>query len=200
MFEKVIEWIKANAAEGADIAELEAMLPNTEAILQVPEIRSALDSAVSKAVQSHDKRFTDEKLPTLLDEERAKIRAELNPEETAEQKRIRELEERLQKADRERETRERRDKLRKKASELGISEIGLTPDDVETFVAFGDDAETTLEAYVGRTKEAMTSQLDNLLKERFGDNAPPRKGPEDDADEKHGEEYVAERMQGSWLH
>jgi hypothetical protein len=198
MFEKVIEWAKANAAEGADVTELEGMLPTVDDIMGTDAVRRAFDSAVSKAVNNHDERFRSEKLPELIEEERAKIRAELNPEETPEQRRIRELEEKLAKRDRDAQTRERRDALRKKASELKVTEYGLQPDDVEVFAGLGDDGEKVLESLVGRLNESFNTALDRKLKERYTRSSPSGGDPNMDEIEKlraAGKTEEADRMQ-----
>lgn len=195
MYDKAVEWVRANVAEGVDVEEFVKMLPRpADLIKSDPDFKSEFDRQVSYAVDNHDKRFQEEKLPAILDAEREKLRKELNPEETAEQKRIRELEERIAKADSEAKKRELRDSLRKKAAELGVSDIGLQPDDVEPFVAFGEDAPTVLEAFVTRTKEAFTSNLDAKLKERF--NAGPE--PDETEPDKDAKSFD-ERMASTWL-
>ncbi len=181
--EKLIEWIKANVKDDADLNEAMALVEGVTQVtperaaelVKEKEVRRVIDAEISRAVERHDERFREEKLPKLIEDERARIQKELNPDETPEQKRIRELEERIAKADRDRETVERREALRKKAQELGVSEIGLTPDDIEPFVALGDNAGEMLEAFIARTKEAWTTQLDAKVKERFK-GATPKMG------------------------
>jgi hypothetical protein len=195
MFDKAVEWVRANVAEGVDVEEFVKMLPRpADLIKSDPDFKSEFDRQVSYAVDNHDKRFQDEKLPTILEQEREKLRKELNPEETAEQKRIRELEERIAKADQESRKRELRDSLRKKATELGVTDIGLQPDDMEPFVAFGDEAPQVLESFLTRTREAFTSNLDAKLKEKF--NA----GPEpDEAQSQQENKSFDEIMSSTWL-
>ena len=195
MFDKVVEWVKANAAEGADVEEFVKMLPRAVDLYKSDdEFHSQVDRMVNERIEAHDKRFTEEKLPGILEQEREKVRKEINPEETAEQKRIRELEERIAQADRQAKQRELRDGLRKKASELGVTEFGLQPDDVEPFVAFGDDAPVVLETFVNKVKENFTTTLDSKLKEKF--NAPePEKGAESEGDKTSFED----RMKSTFL-
>lgn len=195
MFDKAVEWVRANVAEGVDVEEFVKMLPRpADLIKSDPDFKSEFDRQVSYAVDNHDKRFQDEKLPTILEQEREKLRKELNPEETAEQKRIRELEERIAKADQDARKRELRDSLRKKAAELGVTDIGLQPDDVEPFVAFGDEAPQVLESFLTRTREAFTSNLDAKLKEKF--NAGPE--PEEAQAEQQNKSFD-EIMATTWL-
>jgi hypothetical protein len=205
--DKLLEWLKANVKDGADMNEATALLegvtevtPERAAELaKDKEVRRIIDAEISRAVERHDERFREEKLPKLIEEERGKIRAELNPEETAEQKRIRELEERIAKADRDRETVERRETLRKRAAELGINEIGLTPDDIEPFVSLGDTAGDTLESFINRSKEAWTASLDAKLKEQYKGKAPEGSPETGEDDGPHGDDYVRARLKDSFL-
>jgi len=205
--DKLIEWIKANVKDDADVKEgvelvedVTRVTPERAADLaKDKEVKRIIDAEISKAVERHDERFMSEKLPGLIEEERGKIRKELNPEETPADKRIRELEERIAKADNEKATTERRESLRKKAQELGISDIGLTPDDVDAFVQMGESGGEYLEAFVTKAKEAWTSTLDKKIKEKFSGGKPeadPR--PEGD-DGPHGEDYVKSRLKGTFL-
>lgn len=201
----LIEWIKANVKEGADVNEAVRLVdsyaevtPERAAELaRDKEVRRIIDAEISRAVERHDERFREEKLPKLVDDERAKIRAELNPEETPEQKRIRELEERIAKQDAERVRIERREALRKKAQELGINEVGLTPDDIEPFAGL-ENADEFLESFVNRAKEAFTASLDSKVKERYKGGAPKGADPNLDEIEKlraAGDVEAAERAQ-----
>lgn len=190
MFDRLKEWIASHAAEGTDLAEVDSLIPGPDELVRDPALKPSFDRAVQAAMIEHDRRFTDERLPKMLDEERAKIRKELAPEETPEQRRIRELEERIAKQDAERERIARRDALRVKANEMGIGDIGLSPDDVEPFVAFGDSAEATLASFVERTKEAFTRQLDAAVKSRYKGSAPQGgASPTADAQTKLMQEY-----------
>lgn len=202
----LIEWIKANAKEGADLKEATKLIdsyaevtPDRAAeLVRDKEVRRLIDAEISRAVERHDERFREEKLPKILDEERGKIRAELNPEETPEQKRIRELEERIAKQDAERQRIERRDALRKKFGELGGNEIGLSPEDIEPFAGL-ENADEFLESFIGRAKEAFTTNLDAKLKERYAGKAPEASPEDGDADGPRGTEYVASRLKNTFL-
>jgi len=205
--EKLLEWLKANVKDGADMNEATALVESVTQItperaaelVKDKEIRRHIDAEISRAVERHDERFREEKLPKLVDEERAKIRAELNPEETPQDKAVRELTEKLNRMEQEKATIERREQLRKKAQELGVTEIGLTPDDVEPFVSLGDNAGDVLESFVTRTKEAWTSSLDAKLKEKYSGKAPEASPDTDQQDGPHGEEYVASRLKDTFL-
>ena len=190
--DKLREWLEAKGIEDIDEG--------------VKIAQSVADAEVSRIVAKHDdefvQRFNGEKLPKILEEERGKIRAELqkelNPEETPEQKRIRELEEKLAKGEQEKARAERRAELRRKASELGVDAYGLSPDDIESLADLGDSAEPVLQTLVDRLGEKFNSQLDARVKERFTKSAPS--GGDANLDEvaklrASGNEEAAQRMQ-----
>ena len=205
--EKLLEWLKANVKDDADMNEATQLLESVNEVtperaaelVKDKEVRRLMDAEISRAVEKHDERFREEKLPKVLEEEREKIRKELNPEETPQDKAVRELQEKLSRMEQEKSTMERRDALRKKAQELGVSDIGLSPDDVEPFVGLGDNAADTLEAIIGKTKEAWTSSLDAKLKEKYS-GKPPEGTPESDQqDGPHGEDFVKQRLKDTFL-
>ncbi len=187
--DKLREWLESKGIEDGD--EIVKMA------------QSFADAEISRIVEKHDleyaRRFNEEKLPKMLEEERQKIRQELNPEETPEQKRIRELEDRIAKADREREINERRAALRKKATDMGISEIGLSADDFEALAVLGDSADSMLESIVTKTKSAWQESLDGKIKEKFASAPAPEGSPADEPDQPRGADYVAKRLEGSFL-
>jgi hypothetical protein len=178
----LIDWIEANAKEGADISEAKGMIKEMDVLSTIvgaekavdfiksnPELRKGLDSEVSRAVKSHDERFMETKLPEILKEERSKINAELNPKETPEQKRIRELEERIKAQDEKEILMQRKAALREKAKELEYDPIRA-----ERFAAYGDEAEKMLEEDAEWIKSTFDSRLSKQLTERVGGN--PRGG------------------------
>lgn len=205
--DKLLEWLKSNVKDDADMNEATQLV---EAVTEVTperaaelakdkEVRRIIDAEISRAVERHDERFREEKLPKLLDEERANIRKELNPEETPQDKAVRELTEKLNRMEQEKATVERREQLRKKASELGISEIGLSPDDIEPFVSMGDNAGEYLESFVTKAKEGWTSTLDQRLKEKFSGGKPEADPQPEGSDGPHGADYVASRLKDTFL-
>lgn len=203
----LLEWIKANSKEDADISEAEQMVKSLNEVtperaaelVNDKEVRRHIDAEISKAVERHDEKFREEKLPKLLDEERDKIRKELNPEETPQDKAVRELQEKLNRMEQEKATVERREQLRKKAQELGVDEIGLSSDDMDVFVDMGEKAPEVLESFVTRTKEAFTNSLDKQLKERYSGQAPEASPDTDQSEGPHGEDYVASRLKDTFL-
>jgi hypothetical protein len=178
--EKLLEWLKANVKDGADmneatrlVDEIATVTPERAAeLVKDREVRRILDAEISRAVERHDERFREEKLPKILEEERGKIRKEFNPEETPEQKAVRELQEKLAAMEREKAAMERKAALRAKASELGVDAYGLKPDDVEVFAGLGDDAERVLARLTERLSESFNSALDSKVKERYTKTRP----------------------------
>ncbi len=75
-----------------------------------------IDSAVSKAVSSHDKKFTEEKLPGLVDEEVKKR----FPDKTPEQKELAELKAKLDKSEKDRIRTEQKARAIKQLQDLGL--------------------------------------------------------------------------------
>jgi actin-related protein len=203
----LVEWIKANVKDDADINEATKLIdsyaevtPERAAELaKDKEVRRIIDAEISRAVERHDERFNEEKLPKLLDSEREKIRKELNPEEDPRDKQMREIREEMERMKAEKQTIERREQLRKKAQELGVDEIGLSPDDVDPFVRLGDDGGDYFEAFVNKAKEAWTSTLDKRLKEKFSGGKPEADPEPEGGDGPHGEDYVKSRLEGTFL-
>lgn len=170
MFEDVKQWVEKNVTEDAKLDEFVAMLPQPAELAKHPEIKPLFDSAVTSAVNNHDRRFKEEKLPEILKQEREAIRKELNPEETPQEKRIAELEEQQRQSALREKTVERRDALRRRHKELDLGSIGLGPEHIEPFVVLGDDAEPTVEAFAGVLKkqfnDAVNAEVQKVLKER----------------------------------
>ena len=182
----IVEWIKQNATlkEGVDIKEAEKLMADLDPLKNITSkeaalefidrngfFKSALDSAISKAVASHDEKFKAEKLPEILKAETEKIRAELNPEETPEQKRLRELEAKLQQAEKERQINELKSQLRAQAKEMGFTM------DAERYAAYGDKAFDMMKA----DKEAIDALIEETKKSFYDGNPKPTK-PELDPD------------------
>jgi NADH dehydrogenase/NADH:ubiquinone oxidoreductase subunit G len=177
----ILDWIKANAKEGADLAEAEKLVNDLNPLKNIATtsdalsfiqrndlFKQALDSETSKRVSDHDKRFQEEKLPDILKTERTNILKELNPDETPEQKRIRELEEDAKQRDARDAKRELEKSLREKAVELKAN-----PVKAERYAVYGDKALEIFEADVSETNKLIETELAKRIKEKFGDNPPP---------------------------
>jgi cell fate (sporulation/competence/biofilm development) regulator YmcA (YheA/YmcA/DUF963 family) len=175
------EWIKANAREGVDIEEGIKLLDDLNPLKNItnidaasafiernPIFKDALNRETTSRIENHDKRFREEKLPGILKEERDRVTQELNPDETPEQKRIRELEENLQQRDSREAQRAREDSLRTVAADLGTFPI-----QVEQYAAFGDQAEEFLRRDAKLIQETIDTEVSKQLKARYGGNPPP---------------------------
>ena len=165
--------------EGADIAAIETLAKGLDVLAGVKTVAEAKefikkndllnkanDSNVSIAVKSHDDNFTAEKLPGLLKAEGDKVRKEVNPEETPEQKKIREQGEQIAALTATGEKADLKTALQAKAKELGYG------GDVELFLSLGEKAGEFMEAEAKRYKTDFDSALSSKIKEQFGDVKP----------------------------
>ena len=177
--EELLKLIKANLKEGADFAAIETLVKGNnplagvktveeakELIAKTDLLRSANDSLVSIAVKSHDDKFTAEKLPELLKAEGEKIRKEINPKETPEQKTNREQKERIDVLEGNAKRSELKTSLLNQATEIGYT------GDVELFVGFGDKASDMLKDEAKRYKTDFDNALSDRIKEQFPDVKP----------------------------
>jgi hypothetical protein len=179
--EKLTEWTRANVREGANLAEFEELasglkLPDTpegawDFIQKNKPFKSYFDSALSKKNAEYDKRFQEEKLPDIEKQLTERLRAELNPKETPEQKTIRELKERLDAKERNEKIGTIREALRKKASEKGFD-----PDLAAELAVFGDDAEARLEAFAEKWSAGLNAKIEEIAKQKFGAVPQPKGG------------------------
>lgn len=135
-------------------------------------LKRGRDKLVTAAIDSHKRKFEEEKLPEIRKALRDEVSKELNPEETPDQKRLRELEEQL----RERESREKRyqlrDKLRGKAKEIGFDEelaerlVGLQT----------EDHEAELTTFAERFQTAVSQMAEAEVNKRWPDKSPKAPG------------------------
>ena len=180
--EKLLDWVKANAKDGVNIAEFEQLakgmvipdLPTREAaiafIVNTPALYSAHNSAITQAIQTHDAKFASDKLPQIEKDLREKLMAELNPKETPEQKKIRELSEALEGMKRKDAEAALRDTLRNKAKEIGY-DVTMA----DRFAVYGDKAAEMLEADHSLLSGKVKAEVEAELKKRGIDlSAPPR--------------------------
>lgn len=131
-------------------------------------LKKGRDKLVTSAIESHKRKFEEEKLPQLRKSVRDEVVKELNPEETPEQKRLRELEQQLQ----ERERRERqyqlKEQLRTKAKELDFDE-----DLAEQFALLqAEDPSSELERFANRFREMVQSKAEKEVATRWPDKKP----------------------------
>lgn len=195
--EELLKLIKANLKEGADIAAIEKLAKGLnplaglttvdeakEFIKKTDLLNKALDSSISIAVKSHDDKFTAEKLPGLLKAEGERIRKEINPEETEEQKTIREQKERIDALEATGKRSELKTALQKQATELGYS------GDVGIFLHLGDKAGKALKTEAERFKTAVDERVSSDIKKLYG-NAPPKTNTGDPAKQMTRADYEA---------
>ena len=138
-----------------------------------PFIKSAIDSAISRAVESHDAKFKAEKLPAIVDEEIKKRRPKpQDPELAAALERVEALERSKNLAEAENRRIMQLAKVLPKLTELGIDA------DLADRLIGNTDAET--DELIAKFEKSVTAARDNytekILKERFGHQGMPPKG------------------------
>lgn len=180
---KLTDWIKKNAKEGADIAEAEKLveqysiegIDTKEKALNFLKsdkgvFSKALHSANTEAIKSHDEKFESEKLPGLLKAEREKALAEANPEMTDEQKALKEANDKIDALTLKDKEREFKSILRKKGEEFKFS-----AEESESYSVFGEKAQDVMKTHYEKIQSSIKDGLENVIKERFGNNPPPEK-------------------------
>jgi len=180
---QIADYVKANftAAEGIDISEVEKLeveldplsgLKTTDQFLDFmgrnEGFKNALKKHETQAIEKHDEKFKTDKLPSLLKEEREKAIKEANPEETAEQKRIRELEDNAKARDKSDAEKDLKIALAAKAKEIGYTE------NIELFMHLGDKAIETMEAFHATNTKYLDGEKEKILKELYK-GKPPNK-------------------------
>ena len=177
--EELLKLIKANMKEGADIAAIETLAKGLDVLAGVKTVddakefirkndllNKANDSNVSIAVQSHDDKFTKDKLPGLLKEEREKTIKEVNPEESKDQKIIREQKERIDALEATGKRSDLKTTLLSQAKELGYS------GNVDLFLGHGEKAGDFLKSEAKRFKTAVDERVSSDIKKLYGDIKP----------------------------
>lgn len=176
----ILDEIKKIAKDDADLSGIEKMLGDLDPLKNIQSkedalsfidrnqtFKSALDAETSKRVENALSKFKEEKLPELISE------ATKPKDETPEQKRIRELEERVAKADAREKMLERQKQFRGKAKELGFSE-----DIAAELAGFGDDAGNLVDKLAEYQKSTINSAVEAEIKKRFGEGAQPKQADE----------------------
>ena len=180
------EWLDKNVKEGANIAELEEMIANANPLRNVTDkasaeafiksndiFKSAFDSSVTSAIKNYE----DKHLPEKLKAHEEEIRKSLNPEETAEQKRIRELEEKISSQEKAEQRRSLEIDLRNKAKEYAEKK-GLKYDvtRAERFAQFGDSAEQMLFDSIDYLESFSKDMMQGAIKGSYQGNQGPGAG------------------------
>lgn len=182
IFKELVSWAKANAKDGANVAEFEELVSKAappddsvkaiEYIRAVPSLRSAYDAALNKEFDRAVKKYEEEKLPEKEKAMREAIRKELNPDETAEQKKIRELSEKLEAKEKSEALTSKQNALRAKAKEYGVD-----PEVAADYARYGDDAEDILKRHAEWHKKELDAVKAETARGAFG-NKPPANGGE----------------------
>lgn len=181
MTDKILAWAKANAKADANVAEFEELikaisLPDTKEkawdfIQKTPAFKSALDAEISRATAVHDENFKAKKLPELIAAERERLAKELNPEETKEQKELREIREELARAKSEKLMTEKREALRKLATEKSFD-----PELAAELAVYGEEAEAKLDFFAERFKGQVDAKYEETARLKLGEGKPPASG------------------------
>lgn len=173
--------IKAVAKEGADLTGVLGQIKELNPLNGLTKenafdfikdnqvLLSTFDSQVSKSVESGVENFKSKGMLDILKEKEEALRAEFNPQETPEQKKIRELESRLEASDSEKALAKLQDDLSLKAKELEFDPI-----DARDFAIYGDKAVEMLEKYAARENERLNERLNKEIKTKYNGN-PPKK-------------------------
>lgn len=178
---EILEKIKAIAKDGSNVAEIEEALskyaiPTDEKaairfILDNKALNSVYQAELSRKNEDYRKRYSDETRPTLEKEIRDAVMKELNPEETKEQKELREIREELARAKAEKLITERREALRKLATEKSFD-----PELAAELAVYGDEAEAKLDFFAERFKGQVDAKYEETARQKLGDGKPPAGG------------------------
>jgi hypothetical protein len=162
MLDKVLEFLKAQKAEAEIISFVEKLKPlSDESVKEYLEkddngkklFNSLSDAKVTKAIKTYEEKT----LPKLVEEEIKKR----NPDETPEQKRIRELEAKFAERDKQASLAERKAKAVKYAHDKGYP-----TEFVDNFL--GEDEESTiknLDAFGETYKSAIAKEVEEKFKQ-----------------------------------
>lgn len=177
IFKELVAWAKANAKDGVNVAEFEELVSKaappddakqaTEYIRAIPSLRSAFDAALNREFDRATEKYEKEKLPEKEKALRESIRKELNPDETPEQKQIRELREKLEAKERAEAITARQNALRAKAKDFG-----LDPEIAADYAQYGDEAENVLKRHAEWHKKELDAIKADTARTAFGNKTP----------------------------
>ena len=181
IFKDLVSWAKANAKDGANVAEFEELVSKAappddslkaiEYIRAVPSLRSAYDAALNREFDRAVKKYEEEKLPEKEKELKEAIRRELNPTETPEQKENRELKEKLRQKDIAENLANKQNALRAKAKDYGVD-----PEVAADYARYGDDAEDILKRHAEWHKKELDAVKAETARATFGNKTPVNGG------------------------
>jgi hypothetical protein len=175
----LIDDIKAVAKEDADLSGIESQIGGyinsndvtTDNFIEIakkhPKLLSAFDSQVSKRVESGVNNFKEKDMVSLLKSREEEIRAEINPKETPEQKKVRELTDKIT-------AMESKEKLSMLQSELSLKakELGFDTIKAKDYAIYGDRAMDRLEADAEWFKSELETRLSSEIKEKYSKTVP----------------------------
>ena len=177
IFKELVAWAKANAKDGVNVAEFEELVSKAappddakqarEYIRGIPALRSAFDAALNQEFDRATKKYEEEKLPEKEKALRESIRKELNPDESPEQKQIRELREKLEAKERAEAITSKQNALRAKAKEYGID-----PEVAADYAQYGDEAENVLKRHAEWHKKELDAIKAETARGAFGNKTP----------------------------
>ena len=182
---QIADYVKENftPADGITLDEVEKLEKELDPLSGLSTVDQALDfmgrndlfgRALKKhettSIERHDEKFMKDKFPGLLkDGVDARVK-ELNPEETPQDKRIRELEDNAKSRDAIDAEKDLKIELAKKAKEISYT------GDIDLFIHLGDKAVETMEAYHEKNTKYLEAALAEMQKKLYGDNPPPTGG------------------------
>ena len=135
--------------------------------------QSRFDARVNSAVKTHDEKFAKEKLPSLIETEREKIRKELDVKETPEQKMLREQTERIDKLEKDNQ---RKDIKAEALQQMTKAKLPFA-DQIDTFLSDNlDDTLRKINAFAETFNTAVSAAAKELMKTENGWQPGDRQG------------------------
>lgn len=181
---QITDLVKENATfkDGFDIAKIEQLETELDPLHNLNDVDKALDflnrndilkRALHKhettAIEKHSQKFNETKLPDILKAEREKWDKEHNPKLTDDQKKIRELSEKVELAEREKKASLLKSDLMAKAKELGY------PHSVDIFMNM-ENAVEALESFHKTNQAYMDAEIEKIKKGVYKGNPSPQGG------------------------
>jgi hypothetical protein len=183
---ELLELIKSVAKEGADFTEIEKTIGTLNPLtgLSTKEeawdfvvkekglLLSAFDMKQTERAETIETNLRKGKIADEWKERETALRKELNPEETPEQKTLREMSEKIASMESDKSTTSLKSELSKKAQELEFDPIKA-----QDYAVYGDQAMDKLEADATWFKEQLESRLSAEMKKQFPGGPPPQRKP-----------------------
>jgi hypothetical protein len=181
LFEDFGEALPADKREAfkADVSALDGAvkIDSRETVdklaIENPFMKSAIDSAISRAVESHDAKFKAEKLPGMIEEEiKRRGPKPKDPELAAALERV----EALEKAKKQAEDANIRMAQLSKVLPV-VTELGLDAKWADRLIGDTDaETEELVKAFKADVTKARDGYTEKILKERFGNQGMPPRG------------------------